>query len=182
MVAQARLDVNQKVICRDTRIISIEDDAWDGAVHVDAHRTVCLFAGPYVRQHTVVSTRYTTVSVVKTIDEILGIGPIGLNDALAAAMSEVFDPSQENWSYQAIVPDVLRSTQLPLPQAAHASVAYPKHSVAYWTKVMAGQDFSGPDRVNPMTFYRALWRGLKGDEPYPATNRSGMLKSKEQVQ
>jgi hypothetical protein len=85
---------------KDTLIVSIEDDAWDGADHVDAHRTVALFAGPYVRRHAVVSTRYTTVSVVKTIEEVLGIGPIGLNDALAAPMSDVFDPHAAEWSYQ----------------------------------------------------------------------------------
>jgi hypothetical protein len=131
---------------RDTLIITIEDDASDGPDHVDAQRTVALFAGSYVRQHAVVPTRYTTVSVVKTIEEILGIGPIGLNDALAAPMSDVFDPNQFSWSYKAIVPDVLRSTKLPLPPDDHARIEYPKHPVRYWTNAMAGQDFSVPDR------------------------------------
>lgn len=153
---------------KDTLIISIEDDAWDGPDHVDAHRSIAFFAGPYVRQHVLVSTRYTTVSVVRTIEEILGMGPIGLNDALAAPMADIFDPNQANWSYKAIVPDVLRSTKLPLPQADHASIEYPRHTAAYWTKVMADQDFSGPDRVEPISFNRALWRGLRGDAPYPA--------------
>jgi DNA-binding beta-propeller fold protein YncE len=154
---------------KDTLIVSIEDDAWDGADHVDAHRSVCLIAGPYVRQHQVVSTRYTTVSVVKTIEEILGIGPIGLNDALAAPMSDVFDPSATTWSYKAVVPNVLRSTQLPLPPDDHATIEYPRHSAAYWAKSMAGQNFSGPDRVDPVLFKRALWRGLKGNEPDSAS-------------
>jgi len=152
---------------KDTLIVSVEDDALDGPDHIDAHRSIALFAGPYVRQHAVISTRYSTVSVVKTIEEILGIGPIGLNDALAAPMSEVFDPNTTSWSYKATVPDVLRSTQLPLPPADHAYNAVPSHSAKYWTKAMAGQDFSGPDRVDPVTFNRALWRGLKGDGWYP---------------
>jgi DNA-binding beta-propeller fold protein YncE len=151
---------------KDTLILSIEDDAWDGADHVEAHRTVALVAGAYVRHHAVVSTRYTTVSVVETIEEILGFGPIGLNDALAAPMSDVFDPNAANWTYKAIVPEVLYSTKLPLPPPDHAVNAVPRHSASYWTKAMAGQDFSGPDRINPVTFNRALWRGLKGDEPY----------------
>lgn len=156
----------------DTLIVSIEDDAWDGPDHVDSHRTVCLFSGPYVRQHAVVSTRYTTISVVKTIEEILGIGPIGLNDTLAAPMSDVFDPHQENWSYKAIVPDVLRSTKLPLPPDAHAKIAYPRHSAKYWARATADQDFSGPDRLSP-TFSRELWRGLKGNTPYPSLHQFG---------
>jgi len=165
----------------NTLIVSIEDDACDGPDHVDAHRSVTLFAGPYVRHHAVVSTRYTTVSVVKTIEEILGMGPIGLNDALSVPMSDIFDPNAAEWSYKAIVPDVLRSTKLPLPPDEHAKVAFPTHSAAYWVKVMAGQDFSGPDRVNPVTFNRALWRGLKGDEPYPDTPTADLRKKRERL-
>jgi DNA-binding beta-propeller fold protein YncE len=152
---------------KDTLVVTIEDDTWDGPDHVDSFRTVALVAGPYVRQHAVVSTRYTTVSVIKTIEEVLGTGPIGLNDALAAPMSDVFDAGVTTWSYKAIVPDILRSTKLPLSPDVHAHVTYPRHSVAYWAKQMAGQDFSGPDRADPITFNRALWQGLKGDEPFP---------------
>jgi hypothetical protein len=148
-------------------IVAIEDDAWDGADHVDSHRTVALFAGAYVKQHAVISTRYTTVNVVKTLEEILGIGPIGLNDAFAEPMWDVFDPKVTTWRYEAIVPDVLRSTQLPLAPAQQTKIAYPRHSAEYWANAMAGQDFSGPDRINPVTFNRALWRGLKGERPYP---------------
>jgi DNA-binding beta-propeller fold protein YncE len=152
---------------KDTLVISVEDDACDGPDHVDAHRSIALFAGPYVRQRAVVSKRYTTVSVVKTIEQILKIGPIGLDDALAAPMSDVFDPGVVSWSYQAVVPDVLRSTQLPLPLSPDAHVAYPAHTSAYWIKAMANQDFSGADRINPVSFNHALWHGLKGNEPYP---------------
>jgi DNA-binding beta-propeller fold protein YncE len=113
-------------LAKDTLIITIEDDASDGPDHIDAQRTVALFAGPYLRQHAVVSTRYTTVNVVKTIEEVLGIGPISLNDALAEPMADIFDLAQAGWNYKAIVPDVLRSTQLPLPPDVHAHIAYPR--------------------------------------------------------
>jgi hypothetical protein len=161
----------------DTLIVSIEDDACDGPDHVDAHRSVTLIAGPYVRQHALVSTRYTTVSVVKTIEEILGLDPIGLNDTFAAPMSDIFDPTITTWSYKAIVPDVLRSTKLPLPPADHAYNVAPRRSAEYWTNAMAGQDFSGPDRIDPVTFNRALWRGLKGDSPYPTTRTGADLRA-----
>jgi DNA-binding beta-propeller fold protein YncE len=155
---------------KDTLVISIEDDAWDGWDHVEAHRTVALFAGPYVRQHAVVSTRYTTVNVLKTVEEILGIEPIGLNDALAFPMSDVFDSNAATWSYEAIVPDVLRSTELPLPAGDHVSTSVPAHSARYWTRLMSGQDFSGPDRINPATFNRALWRGVKRGMAFPGSS------------
>jgi len=165
--------VAKSPFAHDTLIVSVEDDTCDGPDHVDAFRSVSLIAGPYVRRHTLVSERYTTVSLVKTIEEILGIGPIGLNDALAAPMSAVFDPSLAAWSYQAIVPDVLRSTQLPLPSTGQASSAAPRHPAAYWTKTMSDQDFSGVDRVHPASFNRELWRGLKGDAPYPSGTPTG---------
>jgi DNA-binding beta-propeller fold protein YncE len=161
----------------DTLIVSIEDDTWDGPDHVNAFRSVALLAGPYVRQHALVSTRYTTVSIVKTIEEILGLEPIGLNDALAAPMSDVFDPAVSSWSYRGIIPEMLRSTQLPLPPAEHACIVTPKRSNAYWAKAMAGQDFSGVDRADPLTFNRALWRGLKGDVPYPTLRTQSDLRA-----
>lgn len=160
----------------DTLLISVEDDTWDGPDHVNAFRSPIFIAGPYVRRGAVISTRYTTANVLKTIEEILGIEPVCLNDAFAAPMSDIFDPSVPTWSYKAIVPDVLRSTKLPLPPTDHASNAVPTHSAAYWTKVMAGQDFSGPDRGDPVTFNRALWRGLKGDTPYPAARAAADLR------
>jgi DNA-binding beta-propeller fold protein YncE len=153
---------------KDTLVVVIEDDAWDGWDHVDAHRTVALVAGPYVRHNAVISTRYTTVNVLKTVEEILGTGPIGLNDALAAPMADLFDPDARDWSYKAVVPDVLRTTQLPLPPADHAWTAAPKRPSAYWATAMAGQDFSGPDRIDAASFNRELWRGLMGGAPYPS--------------
>jgi len=165
---------------KDTLVIVIEDDTTDGPDHVDAQRTVALIAGPYVKQHAVVSKRYTTVNLVKTIEAVLGIQPSNLNDALAIPMSDIFDPQQETWDYHAIVPNILRSTQLPLPPDAHASVEYPVHSAAYWTKAMAGQDFSYVDRIDPGTFNRALWRGLKGKEPYPVARSGADLRDNRQ--
>jgi DNA-binding beta-propeller fold protein YncE len=163
--------VEHSPFASDTLIISVEDDASDGMDHVDRDRSIALFAGPYVRQHALVSTRYTTVSLVKTIEEILGLDPMGLNDSLAAPIADIFDPAITSWSYEAIVPDVLRSTRLPLPPDEHAKIEYPKHSAHYWTKAMAGQDFSEADHIEPGSFNRALWRGLKGATPYRVVTR-----------
>jgi DNA-binding beta-propeller fold protein YncE len=153
---------------KDTLVITIEDDASDGTDHVDSQRSVMLIAGPYVRRGTVLSKRYTTVNVVRTIEDVLGIGPNGLNDGLAEPMPELFGRGLATWTYKASVPDVLRSTKLPLPPATGAEhVAMPRRTAAYWRAAMAGQDFSEPDRVEPVAFSRALWQGLKGDKPYP---------------
>ncbi len=154
---------------RDTLIFVVEDDAQDGPDHVDAHRSIAFVAGPYVRQGAVVSHRYVTVDLVKTIESVLGLGPMGLNDALAEPMAEVFDTSRPDWTFAAVVPSVLRATALPLPPStqAGADCAPTGRSAAYWARATAGQDFSQEDRLDTAAFNLALWRGLKGAAPYP---------------
>jgi DNA-binding beta-propeller fold protein YncE len=163
--------VAESRFAKDTLILVVEDDAQDGPDHVDAHRSIALIVGPYVRQGAVIQTRYTTVNLVRTLEAVLGIAPLGLNDALARPMSDIFDVTKADWSFKAQVPAVLRTTTLPLPpeQAAEAACpARPARSAAYWTAAMAGQDFSREDHLDTVRFNHALWRGLKGDAPYPA--------------
>ena len=163
--------VAKSPFAEDTLIFVIEDDAQDGPDHVDAHRSIAFIAGPYVKHGAVVSKRFTTVNMLRTIEGVLGLAPMGVNDALAAPMADAFDPAQADWTFTAQVPAVLRTTQLPLPppSAAEASCPVgPPRSGAYWAAAMAGQDFSDEDRLDTPRYNRALWRGLKGDTPYPA--------------
>jgi DNA-binding beta-propeller fold protein YncE len=159
---------------KDTLIFVVEDDAQDGPDHVDAHRSIALVVGPYVKQGAVIPRRYATVDLVRTIEEVLGIAPMGLNDALAEPMADVFDTARAGWTFDAIVPHVLRSTSLPVPAEKTAWIGCPTttRSSAYWAAAMAGQDFSQEDHLDTRAFNLALWRGLKGAAPYP-TNRDG---------
>src|SRR5947208_15884119 len=93
---------------KDTLIFVIEDDAHNGPDHVDAHRSIAYVVGPYVKQGAVVSKRYTTVNMVRTIEDILGIEPLGIIDGLAAPMAEVFSETLKRWEDTARVPEVLR--------------------------------------------------------------------------
>jgi DNA-binding beta-propeller fold protein YncE len=161
-----------------TLVFVIEDDAQNGADHVDARRSVALVVGPYVRQGALVSTRYTTINVLRTIETILGIKPLGLNDALAMPMADLFDPAQAQWTYRAEASDILRGTQLPIAAdrfATHgerASVQCRGRTAAYWAAAMKGQDFSKEDRLDTSAFNSALWRGLgNGPEPQARDGR-----------
>jgi DNA-binding beta-propeller fold protein YncE len=154
----------------DTLVFVIEDDAQDGGDHVDAHRSIAFIVGPYVKHGAVVSTSYSTLSFVRTIEDILGISHSNLNDSLALPMADVFDTKQAKWTFTAVPSDYLYSTTLPLPpmQAGH-HILYSTHDAAYWAKVTEGMDFSVEDHLDAQKYNRIVWKGLMGDKPYPST-------------
>ena len=179
----------------NTLIFVIEDDSQDGPDHVDAHRSTAFIAGPFVKQGAVVSTRYTTVNMIHTICDILGIEPLGINDATARAMSDVFTTQARAWNYKAVVPEVLFTTQLPLVQdetarrrLSHQSplwAAYskPRHDAAYWEEKTKGFDFTREDRLDARRFNLILWEGMKGEGVAYPTVRDGrdLRKDREQL-
>jgi YVTN family beta-propeller protein len=155
----------------DTLIFSIEDDSQDGPDHVDAHRTTAYVVGPYVKHGAVVSTYYTTVSMVRTIEDVLGLEHLNLNTATTRPMTDVFDLNQKEWSFEARPSAVLADTQLPLsPEARHMALAAPPvkiaHSAGYWAAKTKGFDFREEDRLDADAFNRIVWQGLM-NSPYP---------------
>ena len=154
---------------KDTLIAVVEDDAQNGADHVDAHRSLAFLVGPGVRRGVVVSTRYTTVNLLKTLERLLDLPALGLNDSLALPMADAFDPAQADWSYTARWSATLDATDLPRPAvrsaAARPASLAPERSAAWWAAATAGQDFSAEDRLDTAAFNAALWRGLKGTPP-----------------
>ena len=154
----------------NTLIFVIEDDSQDGADHVDSHRSVAYVVGPYVKHKAVVSDAYTTIGMLRTMEEVLGIGSMNLNDAAATPMTALFDVKQTDWDYKAVPSDLLAGTQLPIPKPSGRSVPHPTHDAAYWAKETQGMDFSVEDRVDPRGFNQILWRGLMGGRPYPSAS------------
>jgi len=150
-----------------TLIFIIEDDAQNGADHVDARRSLAYIIGPYVKQKALVSSRYTTVSMMRTIEDVLGLKPLGLNDALALPMYDAFDLSQDRWTYKALVPPILYSTDLPLPPDQSPEATCPGPDAAYWEIAMKGQDFTTEDHLDADGFNKALWKGLAGERAQP---------------
>jgi hypothetical protein len=132
-----------------------------------------------VKQNAVVSERYTTVSLVHTIEAVLGLKSSSLYAAASAPMSEVFDPAQPAWTYHALVPAILRTSTLPVPAStatntpAPGTLAFDTHNSKYWQKRLGDMDYDAEDKLDVVRFNRELWRGMMGNRPYPET-RSGL--------
>jgi YVTN family beta-propeller protein len=158
---------------KDTLIFILEDDAQDGPDHVDAHRSPVYIVGPYVKHAMVVSDYYTTVNVLRTIEDVLGIDHLSIFDANARPMSSVFDLKQADWSFKAVPSVLLANTQLPIPAILKTgeTAPAPTHPAAYWARVTKGMDFSSEDKVDAVGFNRIVWLGLM-KTPYPE-ERSG---------
>jgi YVTN family beta-propeller protein len=167
--------VSESRYAGDTLIIVTEDDCQDGPDHVDSHRATAYVVGPYVKQRAVVSTHYSQVNALRTIEDVLGTQHLNLNTAFQRPMTDVFDvKSSGRWSFTAEASNVLATTTLAQAPGglgvrfAKGSHVKPKHDARYWAKVTEGFDFSDADLVPPARFNKVLWDGLMGGRPYPA--------------
>ena len=173
--------VSESPYARDTLIIVTEDDCQDGPNHVDSHRATAYVVGAYVKQGAVVSTPYSQVNALRTIEDVLGTEHLNLNTAFQRPMTDAFDVNSSGaWIYQAEASTVLKTTMLAkapgglgAPFASGPDVK-PKHGARYWAKVTSGFDFSEADIVSPARFNKILWRGLMGSRPYPGPRVSSV--------
>src|SRR5262249_20375375 len=133
-------------------IFAIEDDAQNGPDHIDAHRTVGLVVSPYVKRGVVDSTLYTTASMIRTIELILGLPPMTQYDAGATPMFNCFQKKAQAVQYAMAMPQVdVNATN---PQKS----AFSNESLK--------MDFRDYDRAPEDALNRILWHMAKGmDEP-----------------
>jgi YVTN family beta-propeller protein len=166
---------------KETAIFVIEDDAQNGPDHIDGHRSVGYVISPYTKRGALISTNYNTVNLLRTIEDLLGIEHLGINDANAQPMADVFTRRPDFTPYKAIVPGILckppvDSTLVPAcqdPSATITAAVTPKHNSQWWANATKGFNFKVEDKVDPEAFNRVLWAGIKGEDvPYP-TGRSG---------
>jgi DNA-binding beta-propeller fold protein YncE len=144
----------------DTAIFILEDDAQDGADHVDAHRSIALVISkyaPHAQQPYVEHNFYTTVNVVRTMESLLGLPPMNHNDGQAAVMSGVFTGDGSQPAFDAIYRN--RDNKL-IYQANTVNSPGATQSML--------MDFSKEDRADPQQLNAILWRVTKGDVPMPA--------------
>ncbi len=87
---------------KETAVFVLEDDAQNGPDHVDAHRSPLLVMSPYARRGAVDSTFYTTASVLRTIELILGLPPLSQYDAAADPLFDAFTMDADPAPYAAL--------------------------------------------------------------------------------
>jgi DNA-binding beta-propeller fold protein YncE len=145
----------------DTAIFVVEDDAQDGADHVDAHRSTAYVISKYsprADKPFVDSHFYTTVSMIHTMEELLGLPPMNLFDAHAPLMTPLFSGPGTQPPFQADDSN-LRSGFLYRVNPKTAPGA----------KESSEMDFSRPDAANAAQLNAILWRNEKGDVPMPVS-------------
>jgi YVTN family beta-propeller protein len=131
-----------------TAIFVVEDDAQDGPDHVDAHRTTAQVISPYTQTGKVDSTFYSTVSMLRTMELILGLKPMTQFDAAAIPMSNAFSATPSTAPYTAITP-----TQ------SLTDVNTTKSPMA---KESASWDFKVEDRAPMIGLNVAIWKSVRG--------------------
>jgi DNA-binding beta-propeller fold protein YncE len=148
----------------DTAIFVLEDDAQDGADHVDAHRSTAFVISKYAPralQPFVDHNFYTTVSMVHTMEALLDLQPMNLFDAHAPLMAPLFAGPGTQPPYQADDKN-LRNGLLYAVNEKKAAGA----------KESAQMNFSRPDAADTKTLNAILWRDAKGTAPMPSTGHS----------
>jgi hypothetical protein len=147
---------------KDTCIVVVEDDAQDGPDHIDAHRSVALVISAYNRPGLLVHEFHNTVSLIRTIELLLGLEPMNQLDATAAPIN-IFRAQPDLRPYEAVLPDVALDN-LVTPPARDAAMAY-------WMRRTAEQDLAHADMANPEVLNRIIWFSVRGSVPMPEISR-----------
>ena len=143
-------------------ILAIEDDPQAGWDHVSGYRTTAFAAGPYVRRGARVATRYNTTSVLRTIEQILGIPPMNQFDASAEPMRDCFTDEPD------LTPFTARPNNVPLDQMNPDPKAILDPQLRADAERSASIDLGAMDQAPEDVFNRILWRAMKGTSiPYP---------------
>jgi hypothetical protein len=139
---------------KDTAIFFIEDDAQAGPDHVDSHRSVALAISAYNRPGALIHNFHNTVSMIRTIELLLGIAPMNQLDASAIPM-DIFQETPDLTPYKAILPVIAADNLL---------TEKPKNKLsAEWMKKSLNQDFNHADMADPAVLNSIIWFSCKGD-------------------
>ena len=151
--------VSTSVYWKDSAFFILEDDAQSGPDHVDSHRSVLLVASPFARRGFVDHTFYTTSGVLRTIELILGLGPMSQYDAAATPLFNAWSGTPNLLAYSRLQPRVA------LDEKNLAST--------FGSALSLAMDFSIEDRAPETLLNDIVWRSIRGaHSPMPPPRRS----------
>lgn len=147
-------------------IFVVEDDAQNGPDHVDAHRTVALVIGPYVKRRAVCHSLFSTASMLRTMELILGLAPMSQFDAAAAPLYELFTERPD------LTPYTARPATWPLDEKN------PPH--APMQRESAALDLRREDSAPDVLFNEIIWKSVHGaDSSMPPPVRAAFVRPRE---
>ena len=150
---------------KETCIFVTEDDPQAGLDHVDGHRTVGFVISPYTKRKEVVSTYYSQINMVRTMENILGIPPMNQLDNGADPMTDCFNETPDFTPYKA------EQNNIPIGEMNPPLEGLSGKQLS-WAKKSMEQDLDDYDRIDEDTFNRIIWYSVKGyDRPYPELTR-----------
>ena len=155
--------LSKSSIWNESVVFIVEDDAQNGPDHVDAHRSPAYIAGGFVKRGFVDHTAYSTSSVLKTIELILGMPPMSQYDAGARSLWRCFDKVSNPKGF------ITKPLQQDINEKNTARTAMQRKSETF--------NFKKEDSINDHEFNEVLWKGLKGENAIvPAPRRAAFLK------
>ena len=155
--------LSKSPIWKESAVFIVEDDAQNGPDHVDAHRTTAYVAGGFVKRGFVDHTMYSTTSMLRTMELILGIPPMTQYDAAAEPMWRCFSSSLNLTAFTSVRPKI--------------DITEKNIAINEWQRRSEKFDLSKEDAIPDMEFNMVLWYGIKGDAmPMPAPKRAAFLK------
>lgn len=147
-----------------TAIFIIEDDAQNGPDHVDAHRSIAYVISPYAKRRAVDSTMYSTSSMLRTMELILGLKPMSQFDAAAMPMIHAFTAKPDLQPYQC--------------KPAKVDLTARNLKTAWGADASKRMDFTREDAADDIVLNRVIWHSIKGpDVPMPAPKRAAFLRT-----
>ena len=158
--------LSQSPIWKESAIFIIEDDAQNGPDHVDAHRSTVYLAGGFVKQGYVDHTMYSTASVLRTIELILGLPPMSQYDASAAPLYACFNTQSDHLPFTA--------------RAIHVDLDETNTEVSAYSELSEKFDFSKEDSAPDNSFSEVIWKAVKGlDSPCPSSVHAAFVAAGE---
>ena len=149
-------------IWKETLIVIVEDDAQNGPDHVDAHRSTAFLAGGFVKQGFVDHTAYTTTSLLRTIELILGLPPMSQYDASATPLWRCMNNTPDHPSFN------FRQCNIDLNEKNMGRNKWQETSETF--------DFSKEDNINDAAFNEVIWKAVRGiDSDCPAPVHAAFL-------